>query len=302
MSKKIDYTFKIDGFFNSVNYYRSELPLDVNNMPLPMQTGISSPFTDTTAEAGKTYYVRFGSIRNDVEKLSEEIVILTSDPDPHLANVELLVFADSDTYPSYALVDSSLKAHTFVSNTSVDSQKVSLVAGGVTLPKFDKGSIRGNSQHSRTQISPLGTGDYTLEFWIKGTLSSGFLRIDPTATGTGQAGFNSLYFETSGQRLGIAASIGSGGVYLVEPTASSEISVSDWRHVCYMRKNGFHYLFVGGVPIGSTAIYGSSNFNSTFFKISGNQNLYLNSIRVTIGVGRYQIAGFTPPDSKFPNV
>ena len=84
MSKKIDYTFKIDGEFDSVNYYRSETPFDVNNMPNPTASGIRNLYyTDTNVEEGKTYYVRFGSVVGNEEKISEEVnLIVPSQPNP----------------------------------------------------------------------------------------------------------------------------------------------------------------------------------------------------------------------------
>lgn len=75
MTKQLDFTFKIDGFFHSVNYYRSETPMNPSAMPVATDTGISDlNYSDATAEAGVNYYVRFGSVRGDVEKISDEIV------------------------------------------------------------------------------------------------------------------------------------------------------------------------------------------------------------------------------------
>lgn len=76
--KKIDYLFKVDGFYESVNYYRSELPFDLSNMPVPLVSGISGlSFQDTTAVADKTYYVVFGSVKAGSEKFSNPIQVRT---------------------------------------------------------------------------------------------------------------------------------------------------------------------------------------------------------------------------------
>lgn len=75
---KIDYQFKVDGFYHSVNYYRSETPMNSESMPPPTAENITSTdFSDTTALANKKYYVRFSSVQNAVEKISEEIEVDT---------------------------------------------------------------------------------------------------------------------------------------------------------------------------------------------------------------------------------
>lgn len=96
MSKKIDYTFKIDGFYENTNYYRSETPMDVNAMPAPVSTGITGlTYTDETAEVGKTYYVRFGSLKNGNEKLSNEITISIAEPGSRYWRVRITQNNDS---------------------------------------------------------------------------------------------------------------------------------------------------------------------------------------------------------------
>lgn len=75
---KIDYQFKVDGFYHSVKYYRSETPMNPEFMPLPTAENITlTEFSDTTALANKKYYVRFSSVQNAVEKISEEIEVDT---------------------------------------------------------------------------------------------------------------------------------------------------------------------------------------------------------------------------------
>ena len=73
MSIEIDFSYAIDGFYHSVNYYRSLSPMDPESMPAATATGITgTTYTDTTATVGTIYYVRFGSVRSGVEKISNE--------------------------------------------------------------------------------------------------------------------------------------------------------------------------------------------------------------------------------------
>ena len=78
MTLKIDYVFKIDGLYHSVNYYRSETNMDTASMPAPIVTGIESlTYSDLTVEEGKTYFVRFGAVgTGGIEKISDEITIV----------------------------------------------------------------------------------------------------------------------------------------------------------------------------------------------------------------------------------
>ena len=67
--------YKVDYF----NYYRSETPFDINNMPAPTISNIIDiEFIDTDAEFYKEYYVIFGSIKNGIEYYSSIGIINTS--------------------------------------------------------------------------------------------------------------------------------------------------------------------------------------------------------------------------------
>lgn len=85
MTKKIDYTFSVDGFYQSINYYRSEATMNPSAMPAATATGITElSYSDNTAVVDKVYYVRFGSVKNGIEKISEEVIVDTSE--------EILIF------------------------------------------------------------------------------------------------------------------------------------------------------------------------------------------------------------------
>ncbi|MCO8058043.1 LamG-like jellyroll fold domain-containing protein [Acinetobacter towneri] len=76
MTIKIDYAFNVDGFYDSVNYYRSLTPMSPLSMPAPTATGITGlTYSDTTAAADTNYFVRFGSVKNSIEKISDEISV-----------------------------------------------------------------------------------------------------------------------------------------------------------------------------------------------------------------------------------
>lgn len=96
MTIEIDFSYVIDGFYHSVNYYRSETPMNPESMPAATATGITElTYTDTTATKGINYYVRFGSVRSGIEKISEEIRVLAGTawtPD----NLSAQIYLDAD--------------------------------------------------------------------------------------------------------------------------------------------------------------------------------------------------------------
>lgn len=74
MSVEIDFSYLIDGSFDTVNYYRSLTTMNPSAMPAPTATGITMlTYTDATATLDQTYFVRFGSVKNGVEKISSEL-------------------------------------------------------------------------------------------------------------------------------------------------------------------------------------------------------------------------------------
>lgn len=74
MTNRLELNWKLDGFVDEQRYYCSETPIDPENLPLPkaVLAGEARSHTDTNIEIGKTYYIRVGSVRNGVEKISEE--------------------------------------------------------------------------------------------------------------------------------------------------------------------------------------------------------------------------------------
>lgn len=79
MSNRLELNWKVDGFVDEQRYYCSETPIDSENLPTPKAVldGDIRTYVDTDIDADKTYYARIGSVRNNIEKLSEEIVVST---------------------------------------------------------------------------------------------------------------------------------------------------------------------------------------------------------------------------------
>lgn len=94
MTSRLELNWKLDSFVDEQRYYCSETPIDVESLPSPKAILLADArtYTDTDIDAGKTYYVRIGSVKNGVEKFSNEIVIFSR----KLSDVATALFSNSE--------------------------------------------------------------------------------------------------------------------------------------------------------------------------------------------------------------
>ena len=73
MTNRLELTWKLDGFVDEQRYYCSETPIDLLNLPVPkaVLAGDVRSYTDSAIEAGKTYYVCVGSVKDGTEKVGQ---------------------------------------------------------------------------------------------------------------------------------------------------------------------------------------------------------------------------------------
>lgn len=72
MTNRLELNWNLDGFVDEQRYYRSEAPIDVNNLPVPraVLAGDIRSYTDTAIELDKTYFISVGAVKSGSEKLS----------------------------------------------------------------------------------------------------------------------------------------------------------------------------------------------------------------------------------------
>ena len=80
MTNRLELNWKLDGFVDEQRYYRSETPIDLEDLPTPktILAGDVRTYTDTAIESDKTYSIAFGAVKNGVEKLSTVVSISTA--------------------------------------------------------------------------------------------------------------------------------------------------------------------------------------------------------------------------------
>ena len=209
--------------------------------------------------------------------------------DPNFANVSLrLPFAKSNG--STVFTDYSPRPKTMTaagnaqhSNAQFRSYASSLLLDGtgdyVTCP-------------AHTDFD-FGTGDFTIEAWIRTSVNS----ISAGASRTiWRPGANDGQFYLA---------IGTGNLVFGVGVLTSTVSVTDgnWHHVAACRSGGTLRLFIDGVVSGSIAHSTSVNSAGTCFlggfdAANGHFHGHIQDFRITKGVGRYT-ANFNPPGALF---
>lgn len=292
--KKIEYEFKIDGFYDSINYYRLEQPIDLNNKPPATATGITATsYSDADVEENKTYYVSFGSVKGATEKMSEEVVVSTVTVfHPIFSNVIGLVLADATTLPSSSIIDKTSNA------TFNSSDKPTQIA----MPSFATGAaFRLNSNNMRIEMKnsqyAFAGSDFVVEFEIL---------LSATAVASGAwdlIGIGSTY-GTSGRAVGLDIRYGEVRVttrpelptgYDVQYPTGKVLSANQKYHLAIMRKNNIFYFFLNGVLIYTLNEVINLTVNTiTFGRYAGAEIRHYNSIRIS-KQAFYPTTGFTPP-------
>jgi hypothetical protein len=144
-----------------------------------------------------------------------------------------------------------------------------------------------------SQNFAFGTGDFTLECWIRTNRTT--QSLFGLETGTGSYGLvfsgGDLYWQNSTMVAN-----------LMNASATSILD-NNWHHVALTRYNGTSRMFFDGVQVVSAS--DSTNYTATTKMNVGYQHTpanyylgYINDLRITKGIARYT-SNFTPPTTAF---
>jgi hypothetical protein len=168
-----------------------------------------------------------------------------------------------------------------------------------SVKKYGTGSIAFDGSGdtliaSANPIFALGSGQYTVEFWMYWNSVSNINEFICFTT-TGNTGCFTLYY--SGGTLQAVATGGAGGT-----SGSWSPSTNTWYHVAVTRDSSNNQrIFIDGTQIAtatSTNNYDQNGFTLCYAKTF---NGYIDDLRITKGYARYT-ANFTPPTAAFPNI
>lgn len=225
--------------------------------------------------------------------------------DPYAANVSLLLHMDGSN-GSTTFTDSSTNALTV---TAVNGAAISTAQskfGGAS------GFFDGSNDYLTITTNSLlnfGTGDWTVEFWMRYTDTANAYPCILGVTPSWSAGVVSITHDHSwaANKLSVTANSHSTGAPVV---SSSTLSTATWYHCAVVRSGTSLKIFIDGIQDGAATIssglafdfsngatrIGGANGDGAASYFSG----YLDDLRITKGIARYT-SNFTPPTTAFPN-
>jgi hypothetical protein len=138
----------------------------------------------------------------------------------------------------------------------------------------------------------FGTGDFTVEFWVKFDSIANTVLLDTRVSGDSSSTWAVQIYNSN------LSWEGSGVANLSIPT--SQLQLSTWTHFAYTRISGVMRVYMNGVQYGSTASV-TNNYTSTRLDIGGAVfasvswlSGYMSNVRLVKGSAVYT-GNFTPP-------
>lgn len=167
-----------------------------------------------------------------------------------------------------------------------------------TQTKFGASSMYfdGTGDYLQLPATPnlsFGTGDFTVEFWVR----FDSIAADRGFLGSGAGGYDFVWRTSTGLNLGRINTA-------FDNTFAWSPSINVWYHVAYSRSGTSLKVFVDGAQVGTTATNSNSYDAVTAAIIGGStttdrlMNGYLDDFRITKGYARYT-SNFTPPTRTF---
>lgn len=225
--------------------------------------------------------------------------------DAYYQNVSLLLHCDgSDGSTTFADSGPSARSVTAVGNAHIEVDQYKF---GTASGYFDgSGDYLNCGDHTDFE---LGSGEFTLEAWVRLTAYSGNFGgyyggvIFGKDAATGRS-FQWKITGTSSSWTGMSFSTAGS-----EITASYTFSLNTWYHVAVCKSGTTLRFFVDGTQIGTNATHNSTIANvATALTVGGilyatvelQIPAFLDDLRFTKGAARYT-SNFTPPAAAFPN-
>ena len=288
MTNRLELNWSLDGFVDEQRYYCSETPIELNALPVPkaVLAGDVRTYVDTDIEMSKTYYICLSSVRNGIEKISQQVSITTGDA--YSQYVKALLHFNGD------LID-------VVSNTPFSSVGSSASYVAASNPAFvDWLNVGANFLAQRDSPEyKIGSSDFTFECRFKANDFNKFGGINPaifSLSNNHTSGTQEILVNIDSDTRLIGMRVYENG-YIVNERSIEPLSVNTEYTMAFCRNGVNHYLFINGFLVSTkeTTSYSLSSVDvvlcigaaSPTPSRDGNFNGLIDEFRFTKGVARY---------------
>jgi hypothetical protein len=303
-------------FFNGTEYVSSSTPIanawnhvaavyDGTNINLYLNGArVLQSATTITNQSANLYIGSFPTYGENVIGYLSDVRVLKG-VQAYTGTTYTVPTAPANPTPSTVLLLNGMNAGIYDATAINDMETVGNAQVSAAVYKYGTGSMAfdgsGDYLVSRGNTILLGSGNFTVEFWVYFNAVNNstvkYLYDFRTASAT-SASF--LAQEASNAWTywnGAGSSVTTG-------LSGSTFATGQWYHVAITRSSNVLYCFVNGTKVSSDPA-DSSNYASATLTLgarySGSDGLngYIDDVRLTAGVARYT-ANFTPPTQAFP--
>lgn len=275
------------------------------DIPADLDLGDTSVGVGALVEVS-TFVLTEGTVQAREFSSTVEYPYAETKGDPFFDDVELLMHFDGvDGGDSgAAFIDSSKNAFTFSKGGAAGSPVLS-----DSDPKFGPTSCEtiagsdGLVYTTQTTAFDFGTGDFTVEWWMKPLIPD----AEVTFLGSlgGVTGFGSVCWDIGINNLQAQMRVfGTPGLTLV---SSSILQVGVWSHIAFVREGGFLRCYIDGVLNVTNSTIDIINPSDTQLTLGISdvfilgESVAYDEVRVTKGVARYTGPSFDVPTDPFPD-
>lgn len=223
MTNRLELNWSLDGFVDEQRYYCSEAPIDASALPAPKAVlrGDARSHIDTFVTLSSVYNIAISSVKNNAEKLSKVKRVQAGDGD--WSSVISLLYFNSN------FNDETTRS--WIVNSAALTNQELFHDDKVKFAEFHNAELRSSNNVS------LGSGDFTIEMWSKG---SGSLFSKRIPTGTTNLGFT--FFVRGDGKL--AAWNGS-----QEISTQASININEVTHKAYVKQGDRLKIFNNGLNV-----------------------------------------------------
>lgn len=196
-----------------------------------------------------------------------------------------LTFADPNQ-PMNSVYDAVAKQ---LITSSISKTDINTISPGVMVGEFP-----GTASIPFVLKEPIGTGDFTLEIW---------LRVPATSSSLTMLAISNMMNQSSGTQPRISIGFGSGTLYTptrygTNNVVPGTIQFDTWTHYSIIRKDGVAYVFINGLRVNQFAYTGNNdqpNFRLGSY-VGGTLRYFKGQIAeaAVSAEARYDVSGFTP--------